>query len=42
MWASMAGQLPVVEWLVTDHAQEADYQTEKGENSLMKVCGRYG
>lgn len=42
MWAAMAGQLPIVEWLVTEHSQEVDYQTENGENALMKVSSRDG
>jgi hypothetical protein len=38
MWASLSGQLEVVEWLVTECAQAAEYATEKGETPLMKAA----
>jgi ankyrin repeat protein len=38
MWASLTGQLDVVQWLITECHQLAEYSTEKGETPLMKAA----
>jgi ankyrin repeat protein len=38
LWASLTGRLAVVEWLVTECQQPADYTTDKGETPLMKAA----
>jgi ankyrin repeat protein len=38
MWASLNGQLDVVQWLISDCHLPAEYSTERGETPLMKAA----